>query len=86
MRPTAIGLPRSHRAAALCGRATACRRGRRGGGGGGEEPPPPPPPGAPDNSDVIVPGVSAVTGMIYAANKTNGTYEITGVDWNTGET
>ncbi len=39
-----------------------------------------------DNSDVIVPGVSAVTGMIYAANKTNGTYEITGVDWNTGET
>ncbi|MFE7723502.1 hypothetical protein ACFU44_31265 [Nocardia rhizosphaerihabitans] len=39
-----------------------------------------------DNSDVIVPGVSASTGLIYAANKTNGRYEITGVDWETGQT
>ncbi|WP_157107609.1 hypothetical protein [Nocardia amikacinitolerans] len=39
-----------------------------------------------DNSDVIVPGVSASTGLIYAANKSNGVYEITGVDWETGRT
>lgn len=38
-----------------------------------------------DNTDVMVPVVSAKSQMIYLANKTNGIYEYVGVDWNTGE-
>jgi hypothetical protein len=38
-----------------------------------------------DNSDIMVPVVSAATGLMYAANKRNGTYEYVGLDWMTGE-
>lgn len=38
-----------------------------------------------DNSDIMVPVVSAATGLLYCANKRDGTYEYTGVDWTTGE-
>ncbi|MCP1845187.1 hypothetical protein ACVIHI_001892 [Bradyrhizobium sp. USDA 4524] len=38
-----------------------------------------------DNSDVMVPVVSAATNMVYAATKTNGRYEYVGLDWDTGE-
>ena len=39
-----------------------------------------------DNSDIMVPVVSAATNLLYCANKRDGTYEYTGVDWSTGET
>jgi len=38
-----------------------------------------------DNSDIMVPVVSAVTGLMYAANKVNGTYQYVGINWMTGE-
>ena len=37
-----------------------------------------------DNSDVMVPVVSAPTGLLYCASKDNGDYEY-GFDWETGE-
>ncbi|RYH53002.1 MAG: hypothetical protein EON54_14080 [Alcaligenaceae bacterium] len=37
-----------------------------------------------DNTDVMVPVISAASRMIYMANKTNGIYEYVGLDWNTG--
>lgn len=39
-----------------------------------------------DNSDIMVPVVSAATGLLYAANKRALTYEYVGIDWDTGET
>lgn len=39
-----------------------------------------------DNSDIMVPVVSAATRLLYCANKRGGTYEYAGVDWETGET
>jgi hypothetical protein len=39
-----------------------------------------------DNSDVMVPAVSAKSGMIYLASKTDGIYEYVGLDWMTGQT
>ena len=38
-----------------------------------------------DNSDIMVPVISAATGLLYAANKVNGTYQYLGLDWMTGE-
>lgn len=38
-----------------------------------------------DNTDIMVPVVSAATGMLYAAHKENGNYQYLGLDWNTGE-
>ncbi|EJL22228.1 hypothetical protein [Novosphingobium sp. AP12] len=38
-----------------------------------------------DNSDIMVPVVSAATGLLYAANKRGLTYEYAGLDWTTGE-
>ena len=38
-----------------------------------------------DNTDIMVPVVSAATGLMYAANKENGVYEYVGIDWKTGE-
>ncbi|TCU53766.1 hypothetical protein EDF58_11016 [Novosphingobium sp. PhB57] len=38
-----------------------------------------------DNSDIMVPVVSAATGLLYAANKRGLTYEYAGLDWMTGE-
>ena len=38
-----------------------------------------------DNSDVVVPVVSAITGMVYLASKRNGHYEYVAMDWDTGE-
>lgn len=38
-----------------------------------------------DNTDIMVPVVSAATGLMYAANKKDGVYEYVGIDWKTGE-
>lgn len=38
-----------------------------------------------DNTDIMVPVVSAKTGLLYAANKQNGVYQYVGLDWKTGE-
>ena len=38
-----------------------------------------------DNTDLMVPVISAKTGMIYAAHKVNGDYQYVGLDWRTGE-
>jgi hypothetical protein len=38
-----------------------------------------------DNSDIMVPVVSAATGLMYCASKRDGTYEYLGLDWMTGE-
>jgi hypothetical protein len=38
-----------------------------------------------DNTDVMVPVVSAASRMIYLASKQNGVYEYVGVDWDSGE-
>lgn len=38
-----------------------------------------------DNTDIMVPVVSAKTGLMYAANKKDGVYEYVGLDWMTGE-
>jgi hypothetical protein len=38
-----------------------------------------------DNTDVMVPVISAASRMIYLANKQNGVYEYVGVDWDTGD-
>jgi hypothetical protein len=38
-----------------------------------------------DNSDIMVPVVSAKTGLLYAAHKEHGDYQYVGVDWMTGE-
>jgi hypothetical protein len=38
-----------------------------------------------DNTDIMVPVVSAATGLMYAANKENGVYEYVGIDWMSGE-
>jgi hypothetical protein len=38
-----------------------------------------------DNSDIMVPVVSAATGLMYAAHKENGRYQYVGLDWETGE-
>lgn len=38
-----------------------------------------------DNSDIMVPVVSAKTGLLYAAHKEKGDYQYVGVDWMTGE-
>jgi hypothetical protein len=38
-----------------------------------------------DNSDIMVPVVSAKTGLLYCAHKRNGNYEYAGLDWMTGE-
>lgn len=37
-----------------------------------------------DNTDVMVPVISAKSNMIYLANKENGNYEYVGLDWDTG--
>jgi hypothetical protein len=37
-----------------------------------------------DNTDVMVPVISAASRMIYLANKQNGIYEYVGVDWDSG--
>jgi hypothetical protein len=37
-----------------------------------------------DNTDVMVPVISAASRMIYLASKQNGIYEYVGVDWDTG--
>jgi hypothetical protein len=37
-----------------------------------------------DNSDIMVPVVSAATGLLYAAHKENGDYQYVGLDWMTG--
>ena len=37
-----------------------------------------------DNTDVMVPVVSAESGMIYLANKQDRNYEYVGLDWDTG--
>lgn len=39
-----------------------------------------------DNTDVMVPVVSAASRMIYLASKQDGRYEYVGVDWDSGET
>jgi hypothetical protein len=39
-----------------------------------------------DNTDWMVPAVSPQTGLVYLANKRNGTYEYMAVDWDSGET
>lgn len=38
-----------------------------------------------DNSDIMVPVVSAGTGLLYCAHKENGDYQYVGLDWMTGE-
>jgi len=38
-----------------------------------------------DNSDIMVPVVSAATGLLYCAHKENGDYQYVGLDWMTGE-
>jgi hypothetical protein len=38
-----------------------------------------------DNTDVMVPVVSAASRMIYLASKKDGVYEYVGVDWDSGE-
>jgi hypothetical protein len=38
-----------------------------------------------DNSDIMVPVVSAATGLLYAAHKENGDYQYVGLDWMTGK-
>jgi hypothetical protein len=37
-----------------------------------------------DNADIMVPVVSAATGLLYAAHKANGDYQYVGLDWMTG--
>jgi hypothetical protein len=39
-----------------------------------------------DNTDIMVPVVSAATGLIYCATKNNGDYAYVGLDWSTGAT
>lgn len=39
-----------------------------------------------DNSDIMVPVVSAATGLMYAAHKADGRYQYVGIDWETGAT
>jgi hypothetical protein len=39
-----------------------------------------------DNSDIMVPVVSAVTNLMYCATKVDGNYAYTALDWMTGET
>jgi hypothetical protein len=38
-----------------------------------------------DNSDLMVPVVSAATGLMYCAHKESGDYQYVGLDWMTGE-
>jgi hypothetical protein len=38
-----------------------------------------------DNSDIMVPVVSAKTGLLYCAHKEKGDYQYVGLDWMTGE-
>jgi hypothetical protein len=38
-----------------------------------------------DNSDIMVPVVSAKSGLLYCAHKENGDYQYVGLDWLTGE-
>jgi hypothetical protein len=38
-----------------------------------------------DNSDIMVPVVSAATGLMYCAHKVDGDYQYVGLDWMTGE-
>jgi hypothetical protein len=38
-----------------------------------------------DNSDIMVPVISAATGLIYCAHKENADYQYVGLDWMTGE-
>jgi hypothetical protein len=38
-----------------------------------------------DNSDIMVPVVSAATGLMYCAHKEHGDYQYVGLDWMTGE-
>jgi hypothetical protein len=38
-----------------------------------------------DNTDQMVPVISAKSSMIYAASKTRGNYEYLGIDWTTGK-
>ncbi len=38
-----------------------------------------------DNSDIMVPVVSAKTGLLYCAHKEHGDYQYVGLDWMTGE-
>ena len=38
-----------------------------------------------DNTDQMVPVISAKNNMIYAATKTGGNYEYLGIDWTTGK-
>ena len=38
-----------------------------------------------DNTDQMVPTISAKSNMIYAATKTDGNYEYLGIDWTTGK-
>ncbi len=38
-----------------------------------------------DNSDIMVPVVSAATGLIYCAHKENGDYQYVGLDWMSGD-
>ena len=38
-----------------------------------------------DNSDIMVPVVSAATGLLYCAHKVDGDYQDVGLDWMTGE-
>ena len=38
-----------------------------------------------DNSDIMVPVVSAATGLLYCAHKVDGDYQYVGLDWMTGE-
>ena len=37
-----------------------------------------------DNSDIMVPVVSAPTGLLYCAHKENGDYQYVELDWMTG--
>ena len=39
-----------------------------------------------DNTDIMVPVVSAATNMMYCATKVDGNYAYVGLDWTTGET
>jgi hypothetical protein len=39
-----------------------------------------------DNTDIMVPVVSAATNLIYCATKVDGNYAYVGLDWTTGET
>ena len=38
-----------------------------------------------DNSDIMVPVVSAATGLLFCAHKVDGDYQYVGLDWMTGE-